>query len=264
MRDPKRAERLWLAMAVAMQFAVLLGGEEEAREQEQCRRKANQAKGKRRVGRPAKEVWRPRGREQSCLMRGQQRIMATVIRGEEVPVGHVVAEEWPKQTFALGKRARCWKQKCHQKEARKRYSKHKREQQAAKMMEEKQARQEQKHQEREAKRYRLLLERAEREQERQQSQQRKQQERALRQREQAQKPEQRRRAREAREQERLRRQQWHEEIQRERERRLLRKQERVARQRAAALADQREASRLFDIQMDLVPPPEPLERNTYP
>ncbi len=31
MTDPKRAERLWLAMAVAMHLAVLVGGEEEGR-----------------------------------------------------------------------------------------------------------------------------------------------------------------------------------------------------------------------------------------
>ena len=56
MSDPKRAERLWLAMAVAMQMPVLVGGEQEAREQEQQRRKG---RGKRRVGRPAKAFWRP-------------------------------------------------------------------------------------------------------------------------------------------------------------------------------------------------------------
>ena len=32
MEDPQRAERLWLAMAVATQMAVLLGGEEEAKQ----------------------------------------------------------------------------------------------------------------------------------------------------------------------------------------------------------------------------------------
>ena len=57
MEDPKRAERLWLAMAVAMQMAVLVGGQEEAKEQEQERRKARKGvKGKRRVGRPPKPV----------------------------------------------------------------------------------------------------------------------------------------------------------------------------------------------------------------
>jgi hypothetical protein len=87
MVDPKRAERLWLAMAVAMQIAVLVGGLEEAQEQEQQEHKKKQAKLPRRVGRPAKRLWKPRGREQSCLMRGQQRIQAAVIRGELLPEG---------------------------------------------------------------------------------------------------------------------------------------------------------------------------------
>jgi hypothetical protein len=257
MSDPKRAERLWLAMAVAMQWVVLVGGLEEAREQERQRRRASKGKGERRVGKPAKGVWRPRGREQSCLVRGQQTIKAAVIRGEELPRGHVVAEVWPKRTFALGKPTSGWVQKCQRKEAIKRYRRRKRARQASETMEEKRRRREQKPKEREANRQRLQRERAEREQEREQSRQRKQQERALRKREQAQKPEDRRRAREAREQERMRRQRWHEEIQRERERRLQRKQERVARQTSAALAHQREASALFNTQTGLVPPPAP-------
>jgi hypothetical protein len=257
MSDPKRGERLWLAMAVAMQLVVLVGGREEAGEQEQQRRKAGKGKGKRRVGRPAKPLWRPRGREVSCLVRGQHTIKAAVIRGEELPTGHVVAEAWPKQTFALGKPTRSWVQKCQRKEAIKRHRQRKQTQQDAERREEKRARREQKRKDREAKHLRLLLERAEREQEREQSRQRKQQERARRKREQAQKPEERRCAREAREQERVRRQRWHEEIQRERERRLQRKQERAARQASAALADQREASGLFGTPTGLVPPPAP-------
>lgn len=98
MEDPQRAERLWLAMAVAMQMAILVGGQEEAKEQEQKRRAAHKFKGKRRAGRPPKPIRRPRGREQSCLMRGQQAIQAAVIRGEEVPMAHVVTEAWPVQT----------------------------------------------------------------------------------------------------------------------------------------------------------------------
>ena len=35
-------------------------------------------------------------------MAGQQSIQAAVMRGEEVPIGHVVSEEWPKQTYAVG------------------------------------------------------------------------------------------------------------------------------------------------------------------
>src|SRR5437764_9218309 len=97
MTDPKRAERQWLARAVAMQMAVLLGGLEEATEQECKRRAAKRGSGKRRAGRPPKPVCRPRAREQSVLMAGQQSIQAAVMRGEEIPIGHVVSEEWRKQ-----------------------------------------------------------------------------------------------------------------------------------------------------------------------
>src|SRR5437762_2252975 len=85
MTDPKRAERQWLARAVAMQMAVLVGGQEEAEEQEHKRRKALQHKGKRRVGRPPKAIQRPRAREQSVLERGKQTMHAAVLRGEEMP-----------------------------------------------------------------------------------------------------------------------------------------------------------------------------------
>jgi len=125
MTDPRRAERQWLAMAVAMQMMVLVGGQEEAKEQD-CRRKANHHRlRKRRVGRPPKPLRRPRGREQSCMMRGQQAIKAAVIRGEEIPMGHVVTEEWPKQTSAISKPTRSWVKKRKEKEATKRYHQNK-------------------------------------------------------------------------------------------------------------------------------------------
>src|SRR5947209_8461657 len=63
MTDPGRAERQWLARAVAMQIAVLVGGQEEAEEQERKHKNARKRSGKRRVGRPPKPVCRPRGRE---------------------------------------------------------------------------------------------------------------------------------------------------------------------------------------------------------
>lgn len=98
MQDPKRAERLWLAMAVSMQMAVLVGGLEEAKEEEQQSRKRRPAKQPRRVGRPAKPLHKPRRREQSCLVRGQQSIQAAVVRAEVLPQGYVVSELWPTQT----------------------------------------------------------------------------------------------------------------------------------------------------------------------
>src|SRR5260370_18928568 len=125
MTDPKRAERQWLARAVAMQMAVLLGGLEEATEQERKRRAANKLKGKRRVGRPPKPVCRPRAREQSVLMAGQQSIQAAVMRVEEIPVGHVVSEASPKQTHSGAKPTNSWLKQSTDKEATKRYRKNK-------------------------------------------------------------------------------------------------------------------------------------------
>lgn len=53
MEDPKRAERRWLAMAVAMQRAVLVGELEKAKQEEQQSRQPQQGKPLRRGGRPA-------------------------------------------------------------------------------------------------------------------------------------------------------------------------------------------------------------------
>ncbi len=86
MTDPERAERQWRDRAVAMQVAVLIGGQEEAEEQERKGKQARKRSGKRGVGRPPKPVRRPRGREQSMLMAGQQTIQAAVARGEEIPL----------------------------------------------------------------------------------------------------------------------------------------------------------------------------------
>jgi Transposase DDE domain len=276
MTDPKRAERQWLARAVAMQIAVLLGGLEEATEQERKRRVAKRASGKRRVGRPPKPVCRPRAREQSVLMAGQQTIQTTVMRGEEIPVGHVVSEEWPKQTYAVAKPTKSWVKKCREKEVKQRYHKNKRARtcQAEKQeagtaapkskKKEHQAKQpkhvqkrERAKQEQEAKRLLRQTQREERKREQEEHRQRKQQEREKRKREQELKRERRLRAQEEREQERLRRLQWHQEIKRERERRLARKQERMACLAAATAAPSSALSTIFADQQALVPLPKP-------
>jgi hypothetical protein len=283
MTDPKRAERQWLARAVAMQMAVLVGGQEEAEEHKQKRSKASKRSGKRRVGRPPKPVCRPRGREQSVLMAGQQAIQAAVIRGQEVPQGHVVTEEWPKQTYALAKPTKSWVKKSKEKEAKKRYHKNKQlrtcqaEKQEAGTAASKGKKKE--HQAKQPKhvqkRERALLEqearhllrqaqREERQREQEEHRVQKQREREERKREQEYKRERRLRAREEREQERLRRRAWHEEIKCERERRLARKQERMASLASEASAT---SSTLFTILPDydaLGSLPKPPQPKTYP
>ena len=276
MTDPKRAERQWLIRAVAMQMAVLVGGQEEAEEQEHKRRKALRAKGKRRVGRPPKPIKRPRAREQSVLERGQQTMHAAVLRGEEMPSGHVVTEEWPKQTYAVRKPTKSWVKKSREKEAKQRYQKNKRarachaEKQEAgtavpkSKKKEHQAKQpkhvqkrERVKQEQEAKRLLRQTQREERKREQEEHRQRKQQEREERKREQEHKRERRLRAREEREQERLRRRAWHEEVKCQRERRLARKQERMARLASRASAASSALSTIFTDSQPLASLPKP-------
>src|SRR5215475_2393320 len=241
MTDPKRAERQWLARAVAMHIAVLVGGLEEASEQECKRRAAKRGSGKRRAGRPPKPVCRPRGREQSVLMAGQQSIQAAMMRGEEIPVGHMVTEEWPKQTYGVCKPTKSWVKKCKEKEDKKRYHKNKQSRtcQAEKQeagtavksgkKKEHQAKppkhvqkREQAKQEQEAKRRLSQAKREQRKREQEEHRVQKQCEREERKQEQQRKRECRLRAREEREQERLWRLQWHEHIKRKREQRLAR------------------------------------------
>jgi hypothetical protein len=276
MTDPKRAERQWLARAVAMQMAVLVGGQEEAEEQECKRRKALQQPGKRRVGRPPKPIARPRGREQSVLERGKQSLHAAVLRGGQMPTGHAVTEEWPKQTYAVRKPTRSWVKKSRAKEAQQRYQKNKQaracpaEEEAGGITarESKKADQQAKparhghsrspvEQGRETKRRLSQQKREEHKREQEEHRVHKQRAREERQREQELKRERRLRAREEREQERLWRREWHEQIKREREQRLARQLERLACSAGAAVAPSSALSTIFTANQALVPLPKP-------
>lgn len=107
MADPARARRLWLAMAVAMQWMVRVGCEEEGRESS-ARSSPLRKRMSHRRGRPARSFRRERGREQRCLARGHEAITLALMRGEVVPLGHVRAEVWPRQWKAISKPARSW------------------------------------------------------------------------------------------------------------------------------------------------------------
>jgi len=276
MTDPKRAERQWLVRAVAMQIAVLIGGQEEAQEQERKRRKAKHASGKRRAGRPPKPVCRPRAREQSVLMAGQQSIQAAVARGEVIPVGHVVAQEWPKQTYAVCKPTKSWVKKSKEKGAKKRYQKNKQARAGLAEKEEASAtapkgkkkgqqakppkhvsRRERVKQEQEAKLGLFQQKREERKREKEEHRIQKQREREERRQEKEQKRDRRLRERHERELERIRRLQWHEQIKRKREQRLARKQERMARRAAAASAASSGLSTIFADSQPLASLPKP-------
>ena len=276
MTDPERAERQWLARAVAMQIAVLIGGQEEAAEQEHQRKQARKQSGKRRVGRPPKPVCRPRGREQSVLVAGQQTIQAAVARGQEIPLGHVVAEDWPKQTYRVVGPTKSWAIKCREKQAKKRHQENKqaRAYQAEKgqahspgpKQEKKQPspkpaehvlKREQAKLRQEAKRRLTHQRREQRKQEQEEQRVRRERKRHERKQEKEQKRERRLCARQEREQERLWRLQWHEQVKGKREQCLARKQERMARLSAAAVAQSSALSTILVDSQPLVPLPKP-------
>jgi hypothetical protein len=241
MTDAKRAERLWLAMAVAMQIAVLVGGLEEANEQEQRERAHRQAKACRRAGRPAKALWKPRGREQSVFMRGLQSIKAAVIRAVPLPQGYVVSEPWPSQTYRLRKPTKSWRKYRKEKEATKQQKQRRRQRACGKLVAaDQRSEQEQQKRQRQASRAKAAHKAVERQQEQETKGKRVQPEPAARRmqwsqqqqerpQEQELKRQERIQVREEREQIRAQRRLWHEEIQREREARQLRRTERAAR-----------------------------------
>jgi hypothetical protein len=269
MVDPKRAERLWLAMAVAMQIAVLVGGLEEAKQEEQRSRKARQRKPHRRVGRPAKPLHKPRGREQSCLVRGQQSIQAAVMRAAPLPPGYVVSEPWPKHTYRPRKPTGKRGTKCQKREANRRDKQRRRargdeadKQQVPESAQERRTRQRQaqranaanreaeRKKAQEAEHRRLQQERAE--VRRQQKLQRQQQ-----QEEQARKRELRLQGKEEDERLRIQRRLWHEEVQRERAARLLRKEQRAARSSSLPIPSSPPSSSILPSLKVLTEPPEP-------
>lgn len=118
MTDPARAGRLWLAIAVAMWWVVSVGCEEEAREELEALKKKQRKK--RPVGRPRKQYQRPRAKEQSCMVRGQQTISVAQHSGQELPMGHVVSPAWPVHLYPVSKPSASWVKKRKRKEAKKR------------------------------------------------------------------------------------------------------------------------------------------------
>lgn len=103
MTNPQRASRLWLVLGIVLQKAILLGGQLEAEEQK-ARQKSNkrQSGPKRRRGRPALSQGRPRGREQSVLLRGIMAMRAAESGGKKLlPNGQVRAEPLPSRLYAV-------------------------------------------------------------------------------------------------------------------------------------------------------------------
>ncbi len=99
MTDPRRAERLWLAMAVATLWTVSVGCQAEAGLPVPLL-----------TDLPAPHVARRRARHQrpsralSCFRRGRLVIVAALCAGQPVPLGRLLPEPWPK---SLDTHAQC-------------------------------------------------------------------------------------------------------------------------------------------------------------
>lgn len=93
MTDPARAERLWLAMAVATLWVVSVGGEADARLPVSTLEALPATHSARRTRQSAS---RPRGL--SCFARGVVAIIGALIRGDSLGLGRFLPEPWPTGT----------------------------------------------------------------------------------------------------------------------------------------------------------------------
>jgi len=239
MNDPERAQRRWLAMAVATQWVVKVGGEQEAQEQV---RRGKKPPARRTVGRPAKQFHRPCGRELSCCVRGQQAISAAVAQGRPVPTGRLVAEPWPTKLYAVGKPPSSWANKRTHKEERTRQRKRtqaeaKRQQRSAQQAQMREERMKRQSERRITKAQHAREQAAQRQQHRDERARERDRQREQRTQEQKDEQERKREARRQRhveqEQLRLQRKRWHEECEQARQARQDRRHDRLARQTLA-------------------------------
>lgn len=91
MRDPRRAERLWLAMAIATLWVVSVGcAAEEQLPQPLLATLPAQHIARRRAG------GRQAARTLSCFRRGRLLLVAALINGQPLPAACLVPEPWPK------------------------------------------------------------------------------------------------------------------------------------------------------------------------
>jgi hypothetical protein len=105
MTDPERANRLWLAMAVATLWVVSVGGEADATLNASSLENL-----------PAAHVARRRARQQgharvvSCFRRGSLLIEATLLRGRALPLGRFLPEPWPDKQQVPTQAHSAWRQ----------------------------------------------------------------------------------------------------------------------------------------------------------
>jgi hypothetical protein len=91
MKDPRRAERLWLAMAVATVWVVSVGCQAECALAYGALDELPQTHIARRT---AKSSRAPRAL--SCFRRGRLVIVAALMNRQEIPIGQLIVEPWPK------------------------------------------------------------------------------------------------------------------------------------------------------------------------
>jgi len=99
MVDPERAERLWLAIAVATLWVVSVGGEADANLPVSSLEALPETHIARRSA-----TGHSRPRMLSCFARGIVTILGTLIRGDGLVLGRFFPEPWPKTTPAPKKK----------------------------------------------------------------------------------------------------------------------------------------------------------------
>jgi hypothetical protein len=89
MTDPQRATRLWLVIAVATLWAVLVGGAADANLPASSLDPFPSA-----LTMQPSSADRPRPRRLSCFKRGLITILVALIRGHPIPDGYFIPEPW--------------------------------------------------------------------------------------------------------------------------------------------------------------------------
>jgi Transposase DDE domain len=92
MTNPRRAERLWLAMALATLWTVSVGCQAEIALPAPVLETLPVDHVARRQGRAK----RPAGRTLSCFRRGRLVLITAFIQGQPIPCGQLIPEPWPK------------------------------------------------------------------------------------------------------------------------------------------------------------------------
>ena len=89
--DPKRAERIWLAIAVATLWAVTVGGEADAT----LPASSFDELPENHIARKTKKQKTLPRRKLSCCRRGLMVLLAALIARAELPTGRFYPEPWP-------------------------------------------------------------------------------------------------------------------------------------------------------------------------